>query len=219
MGRRNSRGKGKKITTMNGVRLNKNTPDGCTIRGHEIFSTITANSSTSTAFGTNGSLLLNLISLSDRLATIGKVYERFKYIELIFSYIPLVSTAQAGSLTIGIDDDVVTTENSGGNSNYLTTASLRNSFQTQLYEKAAVRWRPVDPKKMYYCDTVTNSGNVATNRFVSPCSIFGYFNTPNLSTTTIGVLRVDYIVRFEGAIAPSTITKSGQAFPSRYEFK
>jgi len=70
-------------------------------------------------------------------------------------------------------------------------------------------------KKLYYCDTVTNSGNVATNRFVSPCSIFGYFNTPAVASGNVGLLRVDYVVTFSGGISPSSITRFNSVVPSR----
>jgi len=183
------------------------TGDAVTIRGHEIFTTVLTGTTNTGILNGNAALSLTLATLSDRCAALGKIYERWQLLQLVVSYFPAVGTTVNGAIAIGIDDDTVENENNGSNITFASISSLRTSLQTQVYRDACVTWKPVDRQKFYYCDAAGATGTNATVRFAAPCSIFGQASATNINGGVgFGFIRFDYVIKFVGAITPSSLT-------------
>jgi hypothetical protein len=204
--RNNRSGNGPTSAIPGGAFQLRNTPDNVTFRGHEIFSTLNTTAGSGGGFNGVGQLSLSLPILSDRLAFLARIYERYRLRKLTFTYIPLVGSTQVGSLAIGIDDDAVDNDTITSSSNFSTVTSMRNSVNTQLYAKASITYIPIDKLKWYYCNPA-GATSAPTNRFSTQASIFVQTSSPALySNASYGYLRLDYVVEFEGAITPSAIS-------------
>jgi len=188
----------------------RGTNDTTIQRGHEFFLVAQTSSSGTGALNSNAAYNLTLNNISDRCAALGKLFERWQLLDLTVTFVPSVGSTTNGGLAIGIDDDIVESENNGSNTTYAKVMSLRNSATTQLYNPVSLHWKPTDRKKMYYCDA--NGSTLITDntlRLVAPCSIFAQGTTSNLNgAAAFGYYRFDYVIKFAGAITPSNLTKA-----------
>jgi hypothetical protein len=145
------------------------------------------------AFGGSNSQQLNPPNLDDRVASISTNFSRYRIVSFNIKYIPQVGSTASGALAIGFLDDDVTID--GSLNTYAKTASLRVCLETQVWQKAAISWRPIDREKWYY----VNASSSEDQRFLQQVTLIG--NTLGAATsTTYGTIIYHYVIEFEGAV-------------------
>jgi len=181
------------------------TVDRITEKGHLIIGPLATTASSGGLFGGSGapSIELTLANLGQRPAAFGSLYSRYKIRQIDFTYIPTTGSATAGAIALGLIDDEIEADNTATVSNFTAVTQCRTSLNTQVWQKAMMTYRPVDPRKWYYTDKVSTNGT--TDRFATQVSLVGQANQANLNTNlNLGYLRLDYQIQFEGAIATTT---------------
>jgi hypothetical protein len=182
-----------------------NTIDRITVRAHQMFPNfLTTTASSAGLLGAGaGTAELDLAALGQRAAAFGSLYSRYRIRSIQFTYIPVVGTSVNGAIALGVIDDQVDADNATTISNYLPVTQLRTSLNTQVYQKAMMTYRPVDPNKWYYTDRVNTAANV--DRFGTQISLAGQASAAALNgNSALGSLRLDYVIEFEGAIPVTT---------------
>jgi len=186
----------------------KSTTDIIVEKGHLIFSTLATGATHQALFSGGSPINLTLNNLSDRAAALGKLFERWQLLQLTVTYFPTVASTVSGAIAVGIIDEVVEPDDNGVITSFAAATSCRTSLNTQVFAPASMTWRPVDKSKIYYCDSVSAVANAPEYRFSAPASIFAFGSSAALNgNATLGYLRFDYVIKFMGAITPSTISR------------
>jgi hypothetical protein len=142
---------------------------------------------------------LSPASLGGRPSIFGELFTRYRFVSLGIKYIPHIGSTTAGALAIGFLDDTLAS-GSENLTDYLATVQLRTTFETQVWSKAGITWKPIDKEKWYYTQTESSAGD---NRLVNQTALIG--NGIGLSASTVyGSLIVSYVIEFEGALPNST---------------
>jgi len=179
--------------------------DNNVVRGHQIVGPLATTTNSGGLLGSGtGSIELTLANFGGRPQAFAGLYSRYRYKRLALTYIPVVATTVTGAVAFGIIDDELDAENNSTVSSFATVTQLRTSMNTQVWQKAEMSWIPVDPKKWYYTDKTTTSGT--TDRFSAQITLAAQANAPNLNSNgTLGYLRVDYAIEFEGGLPVTNV--------------
>lgn len=140
-------------------------------------------------------------TLGDRPAAFGGLFARYRFTSVTVHYVPIVPVTTTGAIAFGLADDVDDSELASSATTYAGITALRRSFETQVYSKGHVLWRPIDANRWYYSSA--DSANPEP-RFTKQLALF----VTGLSlpaSTTLGTIIIRYNIQFAGAIPVSTV--------------
>jgi len=140
-------------------------------------------------------------TLGDRPAAFGGLFARYRFTSVTVHYVPIVPVTTTGAIAFGLADDVDDSELSTSATTYAGITALRRSFETQVYSKGHVMWRPIDSNRWYYSSA--DSANPEP-RFTKQLALF----VTGLSlpaSTTLGTIIIRYNIQFAGAIPVSVV--------------
>jgi len=172
--------------------------DLITVKGQLVLPTL-ATTTTPTA----NLVAINLApdTLGDRPAAFGGLFARYRFTSVTVHYVPIVPVTTTGAIAFGLADDVDDSELSSSATSYAGITALRRSFETQVYSKGHVVWRPIDMNRWYYASADSTNPEP---RFTKQLALF----VTGLSlpaSTTLGTIIIRYNIQFAGAIPVSTV--------------
>ncbi len=129
-------------------------------------------------------------SFGGRLALQARVYDRYAFRKLVFTYVNRVPTSQAGSFAIGYVSD---TSNGGATSFAAVTSmspAMQSSFITPMARMTAID--DMTSQKTWY--TALDATSLASKRLCVQGSLLGFPDVTSIGAVTMGYLWADYMI-------------------------
>jgi len=171
--------------------------DSIILRGQFTITASTGAAGNGVINGGFNSIELGVDTIGSRPGVAATIYERYRFRNIDINYVPIVGSTTAGGIAFAISDDINISSEVA--TTYSGTVPYRQSQESQVWNRASVKWTPIDRTKWYY----TSFDGAGEARLVVPCSFIA--NGIGLTPTLVyGEFIVRYIIEFEGGIQPFT---------------